>query len=175
MLLGNYHGTPSHPVTLYDGIVAEAGPGVQIGYAAGPPRAVKEGEIFDEKSPGWQEAIKTAQAADVILYIGGISPSLESEESKKNLVGFLGGDRTRIELPDVQETFVKALAALSKPVIFIDCSGSAIALKWEDAHLPAIVQAWYPGENGGTGRGPRPLRRRQSLRPSAPHLLCVDR
>src|ERR1019366_8413314 len=63
--------------------------------------------------------------------------------------GFTGGDRTRIELPKVQEDFVHALYATGKPVIMINCSGSAMAMPWEVKKLPAIVQAWYPGEQGG--------------------------
>ena len=63
--------------------------------------------------------------------------------------GFAGGDRTRIELPPVQTDLLKALQATGKPVVFVNCSGSAIAMPWEAEHLPAIVQAWYPGEEGG--------------------------
>ena len=154
MLLGNYHGTPSHPVSIFAGILRAAGSNVQVDYAAGPPLAVKPNTIFDVNSPAWQEAMKAAQGADVIVYVGGINgDSMEREESRTVLDGFLGGDRTRIELPEVQEKFVEALAALHKPVIFVNCSGSAMALKWEADHLPAIVQAWYPGENGGTAVG----------------------
>ena len=64
--------------------------------------------------------------------------------------GFSHGDRTSIELPDVQEKLLKALQATGKPVIFVNCSGSAIAMPWEAANLPAILQAWYPGGQGGT-------------------------
>ncbi len=154
MLLGNYHGTPSHPVSLFDGIAQAAGAGVQVDYAAGPPLAVKSPTTFDANSPAWLEAMQIAQGADVIVYVGGINAAkLESEEGRTVLDGFLGGDRTRIELPAVQENFVEALGALHKPVVFVNCSGSAMALKWEAANLPAIVQAWYPGENGGTAVG----------------------
>ncbi|MGH7940124.1 MAG: glycoside hydrolase family 3 C-terminal domain-containing protein [Limisphaerales bacterium] len=75
--------------------------------------------------------------------------ALEGEEHRVDYQGFLGGDRTRIELPPVQENLLKALFATGKPVIFVECSGSAIAMRWEAARLPAIVQAWYPGEEGG--------------------------
>ena len=63
--------------------------------------------------------------------------------------GFNGGDRTRIELPSVQTALLKALKATGKPVVFVNASGSAMAMPWEAKHLPAIVQAWYPGEQGG--------------------------
>ncbi len=154
MLLGNYNGTPSHPVSIFDGITTAAGANVQVDYAAGPPLAVAAGTIIATNSPAWQDAMKIAQGADVIIYVGGINGGkLEGEEMRTVLDGFLGGDRTRIELPEVQEKFVQALGALHKPVVFVNCSGSAMALKWEAANLPAIVQAWYPGENGGTAVG----------------------
>ena len=66
-----------------------------------------------------------------------------------NYDGFSGGDRTRIELPAVQTDLLKALHATGKPVVFVNCSGSAIAMPWEAENLPAILQAWYPGEQGG--------------------------
>ena len=154
MLLGNYNGTPSHPVSIFDGITTAAGTNVQVDYAAGPPLAVAAGTVIATNSPAWQDAMKIAQGADVIIYVGGINGGkLEGEEMRTVLDGFLGGDRTRIELPEVQEKFVQALGALHKPVVFVNCSGSAMALKWEAANLPAIVQAWYPGENGGTAVG----------------------
>ena len=95
------------------------------------------------------DAIAAAKSADVVIYVGGISPQLEGEEMKVNYDGFSGGDRTRIELPAQQTELLKALAATGKPVVFVNCSGSAIAMPWEAEHLPAIVQAWYPGEQGG--------------------------
>ena len=63
--------------------------------------------------------------------------------------GFDHGDRTQIELPAVQTEFLKALQATGKPVVFVNCSGSAMAMPWEAEHLPAIIQAWYPGQEGG--------------------------
>jgi beta-glucosidase len=69
---------------------------------------------------------------------------------KVDLDGFDSGDRTRIELPVVQVNLLKALHATGKPVVFVDCSGSAIAMPWVVKNLPAIVQVWYPGEEGGS-------------------------
>ena len=86
----------------------------------------------------------------MVIYVGGISSRLEGEEMRVSLAGFAGGDRTRIELPQVQEDLLKALSAVGKPVVFVNCSGSAMAVPWEADHLAAILQAWYPGENGGT-------------------------
>ena len=88
--------------------------------------------------------------ADVILFAGGISPSLEGEEMPVDLPGFRKGDRTNIELPKVQKEMLKALKQTGKPVIFVLCSGSAIALPQEVEHTDAILNAWYPGQAGGT-------------------------
>ena len=85
----------------------------------------------------------------MVIYVGGLSPPLEGEEMRVNYEGFSGGDRTRIELPSVQTDLLQALRGTGKPVIFVNCSGSAVAMPWEAEHLPAIVQAWYPGEAGG--------------------------
>jgi len=66
------------------------------------------------------------------------------------LPGFKGGDRTNIDLPMVQEKMLKALKKLGKPVVFVLCSGSSMALPWENKNLDAILAAWYPGQAGGT-------------------------
>src|SRR6185503_11081684 len=85
------------------------------------------------------EALTVASNADVIIYIGGITPAQEGE----------GFDRKQIELPEVQESLVQELQAIGKPIVMVNCSGSAMALTWEDEYLPAILQAWYPGQEGG--------------------------
>jgi beta-glucosidase len=87
--------------------------------------------------------------ADVIVYVGGISPGLEGEEMPVKTEGFSGGDRTSIALPAVQTRFMQALAATGKPVIFVMMTGSALSVQWEDANLPAIVNAWYGGQSAG--------------------------
>lgn len=94
--------------------------------------------------------IDRVKDADVILYVGGISPQLEGEEMPVNAPGFNGGDRTTILLPVVQTAMMKALHATGKPVIFIMMTGSAIATPWESENLPAIVNAWYGGQSAGT-------------------------
>ena len=87
---------------------------------------------------------------DKVIFVGGISPALEGEEMPVNIEGFKGGDRTNIELPKVQRDFLKALKEAGKQVIFVCCSGSAIALLPETEACDAIVQAWYAGQEGGT-------------------------
>jgi beta-glucosidase len=93
--------------------------------------------------------VAAARTADVVVYVGGLNSTLEREEKFVPFDGFQGGDRTRIELSAVQEELLQALHATGKPVIFVNCSGSAIAMPWEAKKLPAILQAWYPGQAGG--------------------------
>ncbi len=93
---------------------------------------------------------KKLSSADAIIFAGGISPQLEGEEMPVNAPGFNGGDRTSILLPTVQTTLLKTLKATGKPVVFVMMTGSAIAIPWEDANLPAIVNAWYGGQSAGT-------------------------
>jgi len=97
-----------------------------------------------------KEALDAARKADVIVFCGGISANLEGEEMKLETDGFAHGDRTHINLPEIQEELLKELHKTGKPVIYVNFSGSAIALNWEDENLPAIIQAFYPGEATGT-------------------------
>ena len=88
--------------------------------------------------------------ADVIIFAGGNAPWLEGEEKNLVLPGFLGGDRTTIDLPSVQTALLKELKATGKPVVLVTLAGGAVATPWESANLNAIVNAWYGGEFGGT-------------------------
>jgi beta-glucosidase len=88
--------------------------------------------------------------ADVIIFVGGISPQLEGEEMRVDYPGFNGGDRTTIALPTVQTELMKALKATGRPVVFVMMTGSAIALPWESENIPAIINAWYGGQSAGT-------------------------
>jgi beta-glucosidase len=146
-LLGNYNGTPSAPVTILNGIKSVAGKNIQVDYAVGCPLATTNNSFSPDRQ--FTNAINAARAADVVIYVGGLSSKLEREEIHLNIDGFSGGDRTRIELPEAQEYLLKALRATGKPVVFVNCSGSAIAMPWETKNLSAILQAWYPGEEGG--------------------------
>jgi beta-glucosidase len=149
MLLGNYNGTPARPVTILDGIKKVAGANIQVVYETACPLALRRDGTGRPDAQTWTNAIAAARKSDVIIYVGGISPQLEGEEMKVDYEGFSGGDRTQIELPPVQAELLKMLQATGKPVVFVNCSGSAIAMPWAAEHLPAILQAWYPGEQGG--------------------------
>ncbi len=96
-----------------------------------------------------EEAVAAARQSDAVVLVLGIAPSLEGEEMKVEVKGFRGGDRTDLSLPEAQEDLLKAVAATGKPVALVLMSGSALAVNWANENVPAIVQAWYPGEEGG--------------------------
>ncbi|HEX8336688.1 MAG TPA: glycoside hydrolase family 3 C-terminal domain-containing protein [Pyrinomonadaceae bacterium] len=97
-----------------------------------------------------EEALKAAREADVVVLALGLAPSLEGEEMDVKVKGFSGGDRTSLDLPDAQDELLKAVAATGKPVVLVLTNGGALAVNWAQANVPAIVEAWYPGEEGGT-------------------------
>jgi beta-glucosidase len=94
-------------------------------------------------------AVALAKNADAVIYVGGLTAQLEGEEMAVDYVGFSGGDRARIELPSLQERLLKELCTTGKPLVVVNMSGSAVGLAWEDAHANAILQSWYPGQQGG--------------------------
>ncbi len=116
--------------------------------------AIRDAEIrLGWKLPGarepFAEAVAAARAADVVLFAGGLSGDVEGEEMKVSYPGFAGGDRTDIALPAPQEKLLRAVHATGKPVVLVLMTGSAIGVSWAQANLPAIVLAWYPGQQGG--------------------------
>jgi len=148
MLLGNYHGSASKPISILAGIKELAGPGMEVTNALGTPitsvtrTAPYSGQDNTTTRPLNEvnaEALMLAQEADLVIYVGGNTAAQEGESY----------DRTAIELPEVQEKFIQSLQAVGKPMVMVNCSGSAVALTWENKHLPAILQAWYPGGDGG--------------------------
>ncbi len=106
--------------------------------------------IAREQPIDYQNVISQLKGINTVVFVGGISPALEGEEMPVDIEGFRGGDRTSIELPRVQREFFKALKEAGKTVVFVCCSGSCIALQPEMDTCDAIVQAWYPGQEGGT-------------------------
>jgi beta-glucosidase len=97
-----------------------------------------------------QEAVDAARKSEVVIAVVGITAQLEGEESENSDPGFFGGDRTDITLPATQEQLLEALAATGKPLVVVLTSGSALAVNWADQYASAILEAWYPGEEGGT-------------------------
>ena len=96
-----------------------------------------------------EEALDAARGSDVVVFVGGLTSDVEGEEMPVNYPGFAGGDRTDLRLPAPQQRLLEALHATGTPVVLVLTTGSALAIDWADAHLPAIVNAWYPGQRGG--------------------------
>jgi beta-glucosidase len=146
VLLGNYNGTPSRSVTPLEGLRRAVGPDTQVLYARGC-------DIIDAGSQGYAAALAAAEQADVVLFFGGISQRIEGEEGQEEGVGGgmrSKGDRTDLDLPAVQQELLEALHAMGRPVVLVLLNGSALSITWADEHLPAILEAWYPGEESGT-------------------------
>ncbi|MBN2031098.1 glycoside hydrolase family 3 C-terminal domain-containing protein, partial [bacterium] len=95
------------------------------------------------------DLVNKLQDIEVVVFVGGLSTLLEGEEMPVFFPGFKGGDRTEIELPSVQRHCLKTLKEVGKKVVFVNCSGSAVALVPESESCEAILQAWYAGESGG--------------------------
>ncbi len=95
------------------------------------------------------QALEFAKQADVVVAVVGITPQLEGEEMQTNAQGFSGGDRTSLDLPRTQQELLEALSATGKPLVVVLTSGSALAVNWAQEHAAAILEAWYPGEEGG--------------------------
>ncbi|MGH9590819.1 MAG: glycoside hydrolase family 3 C-terminal domain-containing protein, partial [Terracidiphilus sp.] len=95
------------------------------------------------------EAIAAARNADVVIAVVGITSELEGEEMPVSEPGFLGGDRTSIDLPEPEENLVEAVAATGKPLVVVLMNGSALAVNWISQHANAVLEAWYSGEEGG--------------------------
>ena len=140
-----------NPTNLYT-LQAKAGKEyhIEILFKQRNERATLDFDLGKQVEINLNLAVEKVKDADVVLFAGGISPSLEGEEMPVEVSGFKGGDRTDIELPAVQRDLLKALKKAGKKVVFINYSGSAIGLVPESNTCEAILQAWYPGQAGGT-------------------------
>ena len=95
------------------------------------------------------EAVATARKADIVVVFIGLTPRLEGEEMRVNAKGFSGGDRTAIDLPDVQQELLESLGKTGKPLVVVLMNGSALSVNWAKDNARAILEAWYPGQSGG--------------------------
>lgn len=105
--------------------------------------------IFQKELAQFDELKERIKDVDAIIYVGGLSPQLEGEEMPVSAEGFKGGDRERIELPDVQRRILANLKDTGKPVIFVLCSGSSLALEQDEQNYDALLAAWYGGQAAG--------------------------
>jgi len=106
--------------------------------------------VWSTPSQNGDDAVAAAKSADLVVFVGGLSARIEGEEMKIKAPGFAGGDRTSLDLPAPQEALLKRVQAAGKPTVLVLMNGGAISANWADANVPAIVEAWYPGQEGGT-------------------------
>ncbi|MDT8380620.1 MAG: glycoside hydrolase family 3 C-terminal domain-containing protein [Brevefilum sp.] len=145
VLRGNYYGTPSESVTILQGIREVLSTSTSIQYARG----------CDVLSPGqdnFDEAVRIAQESEIAIMVVGLSQQVEGEEGQSEGLrdGLVSqGDREDIRLPGEQEALLKAVVETGTPVVLVLLNGSALAIQWADEHVPAILEAWYPGQAGG--------------------------
>ena len=147
-LLGNYHGTPSNPVTFINGLNDYVGNRAEITYSKGVD-LVKNGT--DGLNFLSTSIIKDVNRADLAIFVGGLDATWEGEEMPGgiNVDGFYNGDRTRIELPEIQQNAIKTMIDTGTPVVLVLMAGSSIALSGLEKELEAVLMAWYPGQRGG--------------------------
>ena len=111
--------------------------------------AAMQFDVCKRHTPTRQQLLAQIGQAETVIFVGGISPRVEGEEMKVSDPGFKGGDRTDIELPQVQRDMLKMLHEAGKKVVFVNCSGGAMAMTPELETCDAILQGWYGGEQGG--------------------------
>jgi beta-glucosidase len=146
VLTGNYMGTPAEPITVLAGIKALVPPGIQVTHAQGS-------KLLGSSEDGFEEAIQAAKASQVAVVVLGLSQQLEGEQGQQegNPPGVTSlGDRTTLDLPPIQEKLLQAIQETGTPVILMLLNGSAVSINWANEHIPAILEAWYPGQAGGT-------------------------
>jgi beta-glucosidase len=162
--MGNFHSAPGASPTAPPVMQFAKVPSMPVDFADTNPHEFKlEYSHSGDPSGGgltlkWEappeaqitEAVAQASQADVVVAFVGLSPQLEGEEMNVKLEGFSGGDRTRLDLPAPQQKLLEALAATGKPLVVVLQSGSAVALNWANEHAQAVLEAWYPGVDGGT-------------------------
>lgn len=150
VLLGNYNGEPTKPVTFLEGIHNAVGGHAQIitsQFIKGP---VEDYASNQNMLDSVKLLVEHVADADVVVFCGGLSPNVEGEESGVDKKGFFHGDRTTLDLPEVQIAALKALKASGKKVVLVLTNGGMLAINWANENLDGILEAWYPGQNGGS-------------------------
>jgi beta-glucosidase len=149
MLLGNYNGFPSRSLSVLEGIQRAVSPATRVLYARGSDVLREEGSGWgDTADDGFAEALAAAERADVVVMALGLNNHVEGEEGSAAGSDW-SGDRKRIDLPVIQQRLFTAVASKGKPIVLVLLSGSAVSVPAEDAASAAVLQAWYPGEEGG--------------------------
>ena len=142
-----------HPKKVYEYLKLEAGKKYQIRFECvqnNTEHSIMRLLWESPKENLTEEALAIGKDADAIVLCMGISPLLEGEEMKVKVDGFAGGDRVHIKLPKTQTDLIQKIRKLGKPTILVLLNGSALSINWENDNIPAIIEAWYPGQAGGT-------------------------
>ncbi len=147
-LVGNYEGTASEYVTVLEGIKEYLGEDTRVFYSEGCHLFKKGIQGLSTGNDRIAEARAICDMSDVVIACFGLDPGLEGEEGDQGNE-FASGDKTSLNLPGIQEEVLKVLAESGKPVVLVLLSGSALSIPWADEHIPAILQGWYPGAQGG--------------------------
>ncbi len=144
-------GGGNEPVSQVGRVHLEKGRKVAVEFTYGAREGRAQAELIWTKANNAPspEAITAAKNADVVIAVVGITSQLEGEEMPVTEPGFLGGDRTSIDLPQPEEDLVEAVASTGKPLAVVLMNGSALAVNWINEHANAVLEAWYPGEEGG--------------------------
>ncbi|HEX8445956.1 MAG TPA: glycoside hydrolase family 3 C-terminal domain-containing protein [Sphingomonas sp.] len=139
---------PGDPVDI---VFADTRPhDIRIDYVRRHEDRITALEWVAPEQPLRDAAVAAARASDVVVAFVGLSPDLEGEEMKVNYAGFQGGDRTSLALPAAQRRLLEAVKATGKPLVVVYMTGGAISDPWVERNADALLQAWYPGEAGGT-------------------------
>lgn len=147
-LIGNYYGTASRYVTILEGIQAAVAPETRVYYSEGCHLSKDKVEDLAMPKDRFSEALSVAEAADAVVICLGLDESIEGEEGDASNA-YASGDKNHLNLPGLQQELLEAVYKSGKPVILVLLSGSALAVNWADENIPAIVQGWYPGAEGG--------------------------
>ena len=147
-LIGNYEGTASRYITVLEGIQDYLGDGVRVLYSEGCHLYKQSMTGLSQPDDRRAEVQAVCGESDVVIVCLGLDPSLEGEEGDEGNE-FASGDRESLDLPGMQQTLLETVCACGKPVVLVLQSGSALAVNWAAEHVPAILQCWYPGAQGG--------------------------
>ncbi|RDY32189.1 glycoside hydrolase family 3 C-terminal domain-containing protein [Lachnotalea glycerini] len=147
-LVGNYEGTASEYITVLEGIKEYVGENTRVLYSEGCHLFKEQISGLGEKNDRIAEVKAVCDKSDVVIACMGLDSGLEGEEGDQGNE-FASGDKLNLQLPGLQEQVLKAIYESGKPVVLILLSGSALAVNFADEHIPAIVQGWYPGTQGG--------------------------
>lgn len=147
-LIGNYHGTASRYITVLEGIQDYVGDRARVLYAEGCHLYRDRAEGLAQPGDRLAEAQTVAEHSDVVVLVVGLNENLEGEEMHESNAGG-SGDKADLLLPAPQRMLMEAVAETGKPVILVNMTGSAMDLRFADAHFSAVVQGWYPGARGG--------------------------